>query len=305
MRIRATVAAVSGALALSALALPAAHAAGQERVPAGNSASKAAHAARHPGRATFAVAASGTPYKLNATFSAVKVNNGRNIAAGTTKLVKVPVSFTLTHGAEVGIHAKDFVAAVELYRGASFDDSIYYFDSAVSACTDTSTTVASCKSTVTIDPTQLLSEDAGSWKAAAYAVAFNGQNPTKPADMTKVGVAVKDPTNSYRLQRWATLNADAAPEPVKKGRTVTVSGKLARADWEDGKYHGYANQPVKLQFRKKGSSTYTTLKTVRTNSTGNLKTTTTATVDGYFRYAFAGTTTTPATIATGDYVDVR
>ena len=92
---------------------------------------------------------------------------------------------------------------------------------------------------------------------------------------------------------------------MKKGKTVTVSGKLARADWEDGKYHGYANQPVKLQFRKSGSSTYTTLKTVKTNSTGNLKTTTTATVDGYFRYAFAGTTTTPATTATGDYVDVK
>ncbi|GAA2470493.1 MULTISPECIES: hypothetical protein [Actinomycetes] len=305
MRIRATVAAVSGALALSALALPAAHAAGQERVPAGNSASKVAHAAQHPGRATFAVAASGTPYKLNATFSAVKVNNGKNIAAGTTNLVKVPVSFTLTHGTEVNIHAKDFVAAIELYRGASFDDSIFYFDSAVSTCTDTSKTVASCKSTVAIDPTELLSEDAGAWKAAGYAVAFNGQNPTKPADMTKVGVAVKDPTNSYNLQRWATLNTDAAPEPVKKGKTVTVSGKLARADWEDGKYHGYANQPVKLQFRKKGSSTYTTLKTVKTNSTGNLKTTTTATVDGYFRYAFAGTTTTPATTATGDYVDVK
>jgi hypothetical protein len=62
---------------------------------------------------------------------------------------------------------------------------------------------------------------------------------------------------------------------------------------------------VKLQFRKKTSSTYTTIKTIKTDSTGNLKTTTTATVDGYFRYSFAGTATTPAVNATGDYVDVQ
>lgn len=305
MRIRATVAAVSGALAISALALPAAHAAGQERVFAENSASKVAHAAHHPGRATFSVAASGTPYQLNATFSAVKVNNGKNISVGTAKPVNVPVSFTLTHGTEVDIHAKDFVAAIELYRGNSFDDSIYAFDSAPATCTDTSATVATCKSAVLVDPAELLSEDAGAWRAAAFAVAFNGQDPSKPADLSKIGVAVKDPTNAFKLQRYATLNTDAAPEPVKKGKTITVTGKLARADWDDGKYHGYANQSVKLQFRKKGSSTYTTLKTVKTSSTGSLKTTTKATVDGYFRYTFAGTTTTPATTAAADYVDVK
>ncbi|MER7839336.1 hypothetical protein ABTY98_26520 [Streptomyces sp. NPDC096040] len=41
---------------------------------------------------------------------------------------------------------------------------------------------------------------------------------------------------------------------------------------------------MKLQFRKKGSSTYTTLKTIKSSSMGALKTTTTATVDGYYRY---------------------
>ena len=48
-----------------------------------------------------------------------------------------------------------------------------------------------------------------------------------------------------------------------------------------------------------------TLKTVKTSSTGELKTTTKATVDGYYRYSFAGTSTTPAVKATGDYVDVK
>ncbi|MFF1814612.1 hypothetical protein ACFVXW_36880, partial [Streptomyces sp. NPDC058251] len=44
----------------------------------------------------------------------------------------------------------------------------------------------------------------------------------------------------------------------RSGRTVTVTGKLSRANWEDNLYHGYTGQSVKLQFRKKGSDTYTT-----------------------------------------------
>lgn len=62
---------------------------------------------------------------------------------------------------------------------------------------------------------------------------------------------------------------------------------------------------MQFQFRKKTSDTYTTLKTVKSDSRGNLKTTATATVDGYFRYSFAGTSTTQAVKAAGDYVDVQ
>jgi hypothetical protein len=68
---------------------------------------------------------------------------------------------------------------------------------------------------------------------------------------------------------------------------------------------GYTRQAVKFQFRKKTSSTYTTLKTIKSSSTGTLKTTSRAKVDGYWRYSFAGTSTTPAVSAAGDYVDVR
>ena len=303
MRIRATVAAVSGALALSALAAPAALAADSPKVPADVAAAvEAVHAGS--GKTAFAADATGTPYELNASFSNVKVNKGKNIAVGTTNVVKVPVTFTLTHGEEVDIHAPDFVAGIELYRGTDFTAEEWWFDSDVASCTDSSTTVASCTATVAIDPAELLNEDAGAWKAAGFAVAFNGEDQENP-NLDNVGVAVTDKVAAYNLQRYSKLTVNAAPEPVKKGKTVTVTGKLSRANWDDGKYHGYTNQSVKLQFRKKSSSTYTTLKTIKSNSTGDLKTTTAATVDGYYRYSFAGTTTTPAVSATGDYVDVQ
>ncbi|MES5821713.1 hypothetical protein [Streptomyces sp. RG80] len=301
MRIRATVAAVSGALALSALAVPAAQA--DERVPAGASAAHEAAAAAS-GKSAFASAVEGTPYALDASFSNVKVNKGKNIVVGTTSVVKVPVSFTLNHGADVNIYADDFFGGIELYRGEDFDSSIWWFDSGDATCTDASTTAANCTATVAVDPADLLNEDAGSWKAAGFAVAFNGEDPENP-NLDNVGVAVTDKTNAFKMQRLSKLTVNASPEPVKKGKTITVTGKLSRANWDTAKYAGYTGQSVKLQFRKKSSSTYTTVKTIKTNSTGNLSTTVKASVDGYFRYSFAGTTTTPAVSAAGDFVDVK
>jgi hypothetical protein len=306
MRIRATVAAVSGALALSALAVPAAQADTSRTTDASG-----AHAiAQAAGKSAYATAGDGVPYDLDASFSNVKVNNGKNIVVGTTSVVKVPVTFTLTHAADIDIKAADFFAGVELYKGTDFYGADFYYDSTDATCTSSSSTVASCKATVALDPAPgnddwgLLNSDAGAWKAAGFAVAFNGEDQENP-NLDNVGVAVTDKAAALKVQRLSKLTVNASPEPVKKGKTITVTGKLSRANWDTDKYAGYSTQPVKLQFRKKNSSTYTTVKTIKTNSTGNLKTTVKASADGYFRYSFAGTTTTPAVSAAGDFVDVK
>ncbi|MDO0934070.1 hypothetical protein QQY66_21125 [Streptomyces sp. DG2A-72] len=302
MRIRATVAAVTGALALSAVAAPVATAA-EPKVPANVAAALDAVAAAD-GTSAFATAAAGASYVLDASFSNVKVNSGKNVVVGTTATVKVPVSFTLTHGADVDIHAADFVAAVQLYRGESFGDSFSDFTSSDATCTDSSATVASCKATVAIDPFYLFNDDAASWKAAAFAVAYNGEDPDDP-DLDKVGVVVKDPTNSFRFQRLSQLTVNAAPEPVKKGKTITITGKLTHANWDNSRYVGYGNQSVVLQFRKKGTTNYTNVKGIKTKTTGNLKTTVKASIDGYYRFQFKGTTATAPVTVAGDYVDVK
>ncbi|MFC9633055.1 hypothetical protein ACFTY8_28250 [Streptomyces mirabilis] len=92
---------------------------------------------------------------------------------------------------------------------------------------------------------------------------------------------------------------------MKKGKTFTVKGTLTRADWETTKYSGYTGQPVALQFKAKGATAYKTVKTVTSGSKGALTTTVKAFTDGSYRYSFAGTTTTGAATATGDYVDVK
>ncbi|WP_370656780.1 hypothetical protein [Streptomyces sp. NBS 14/10] len=51
--------------------------------------------------------------------------------------------------------------------------------------------------------------------------------------------------------------------PGGQGKPLTVTGALTRANWETGAYAGYTNQPAQLQFRKRDSDTYATLKTVK------------------------------------------
>ncbi|WP_330349129.1 hypothetical protein [Streptomyces sp. NBC_00582] len=310
MRIRATVGAVTGALALSALAVPAAQAAGAAHGKADASdVVQAVHQAAS-GRSTFTgtAPAADEPYPLDVTFSGVKVNNGKPIVVGTTNKVTVPVTYSVTHPADLDLNADDVWMDVVIYRGAFGDPAgKELIGDNWPTCAAVSTTVASCKGTIDIYPRDELSNtDATGWKAGGYIIDWNGQDPfSDDIDITKVGYAEQAGLATTKLQRYSKLTVNASPEPVKKGRTITVTGKLSRANWDTNKYAGYTGQPVKLQFRKKGSSTYTTLKTIKTSSTGTLKTTVKASADGYFRYSFAGTSTTPAVNAAGDFVDVK
>ncbi|MFI9822814.1 hypothetical protein ACIHFC_20410 [Streptomyces sp. NPDC052013] len=290
MRIRATVAAVSGALALSALAVPAAQADG----PSYREEAAAKLAASHGASARSTFAAGDVIGDLDVSFSDLKI--AKAVKVGTTNQVSTTVTYTITHGADVDIHAEDFATGPYIYKGAYEAPDNLLLGDYPATCTATSSTTATCKGDIDVYPEygELINSDAGTWRAGGLALNFATE---EFADQGALGTTL--------VQRYSKLTVNASPEPVTKGRTVTVTGKLSRANWETNQYHGYTNQPVKLQFRKKGSSTYTTLKTIKTNSTGNLKTTVTASTDGYYRYAFAGTTTTPAVNAAGDFVDVR
>ncbi|MFF1323514.1 DUF5707 domain-containing protein [Streptomyces chartreusis] len=287
MRIRATVAAVSGALALSALAVPAAQA-GNDSDVAANKPSAAERFGSSENRSAFSTAAAA---EVLPVVSKVTVNSGTAVAVGTTYAKTFTVSVTASHA--TGIQD----AYVDLWHGTDLDniDGLLMANEEAATCTASSATTSTCKLTITATPGSDLYMNAlaGTWHVTAGALAGDGS------------IYWNDFHTTHKVQRYSKLTVNASPEPVKKGKTITVSGKLSRANWEDFQYHGYTNQSVKLQFRKKDSSTYTTLKTIKSNSTGELKTTVTASTDGYFRYSFAGTTTTPAVNATGDFVDVQ
>jgi len=283
MRIRATVAAASCALALSALAVPAAQA-------TDGGLHKTTAAERFGlSRSTMSAAAD----EEQPVVSNVKVNGGKSIVAGTTGRTTFTVSLTASHSAGI----ED--AYIDLWHGRdrAHIDGVFAPNEQSATCTAVNDTTSNCKLTITVDAGRELYMNtlAGTWHVTAAAIAADEAG----------SIYWNDTYGTHRLQRLSKLTANAAPEPVKKGKTITVTGKLTRANWETRAYAGYSTQPVKLQFRKKDSDTYTTVKTVKTNTKGDLKTTVTATVDGFFRWSFAGTSTTPAVNAAGDFIDVQ
>ncbi|MDH6585463.1 hypothetical protein M2161_004569 [Streptomyces sp. SAI-133] len=284
MRIRTTVAAVSGGLVLAALAVPVAQAdGGGLHKPT---------AAERFGVSRAAMSAAADDVELPVV-SKVTVNGGKSIVAGTTGVKTFAVSLTASHSAGV----ED--AYIDLWHGRdrAHVDGVFAPNEQNATCTAVSTTTSNCKLTITVDITRELYMNslAGTWHVTAAVIAADEAGTDYWNDFY----------GTHKLQRLSKLTANAAPEPVKKGKTITVTGKLTRANWETRKYTGYTSQPVQLQFRKKDSDTYTTVKTVKTNNKGDLKTTVKATVDGFFRWSFAGTSTTPAVNAAGDFIDVK
>ncbi|MFC9227598.1 hypothetical protein ACFTZI_01250 [Streptomyces decoyicus] len=145
-----------------------------------------------------------------------------------------------------------------------------------------------------MDPRSDLQDNttAGIWKATAGATGNDWDH------------VIKDIAATVNVRRYAKVTVNASPEPVKKGRTLTVTGNLTRANWETCKYAGYTGQPVKPHSARR-APTPTTVKTVATGKGGALKSTVKAAADGYWRWSFAGTSTTSTATAPGDYVDVR
>jgi single-stranded DNA-binding protein len=227
----------------------------------------------------------------NITIDKVVVNGGKPVVVGTTNVVSAKVSVTASD--DSGIAEVTYISAF----GPKPNFALIWADDGDISCAGASATTTTCTGTLTFDPTA-----STGFVNNAAAATWNLGTLVSANDDNYIG---RDAATTFKVQRYSKLTVNAAPEPVTKGKTVTVTGKLSRANWEDNLYHGYTGQSVKLQYRKKSSTTYTTVKTVKTDSTGNLKTTVSASADGYYRYSFAGTATTPAVSAAGDYVDVR
>ncbi|MFF4118484.1 hypothetical protein ACFY0P_34260 [Streptomyces sp. NPDC001714] len=295
MRIRVAATVLSGAVALSALAVPvAAQAASSPSVKAqlssffANSAS-AAHA-KNSAQTVRPKTGIGT-----ISFSNGVVNGGKDIVLGTTTNKSVTATYTATSSSGVALTEAFLWQGTDPSSTDTITGALGTDDDPVCTESTTQTGVYSCKAVFNIHAATDMKNNgvAGTWK-----LAIGGYDLDASASFD-------DNIGTGKIKKASKLTVNATPEPVKKGKTITVTGKLTRADWNTGKYPGYASQKVQLQFRKKGSTTYTTLKTITAGTGGALKTTTKATVDGYYRFSFATNATTGASTAAGDYVDVK
>ncbi|MFC4054181.1 hypothetical protein ACFOY4_31190 [Actinomadura syzygii] len=104
--------------------------------------------------------------------------------------------------------------------------------------------------------------------------------------------------------RYATAisSFNAAPEPVRKGKALTVQGKLSRnvGGWKPG-----SGATVKIYFRRAGASSWTLAGTTRSASDGVFRKSFTAKQDGTWRAVYAGSATYMPVTGADDYVDVR
>ncbi|MGM9380287.1 hypothetical protein [Streptomyces antibioticus] len=216
----------------------------------------------------------------------VSVNGGKSIVLGTSRTESFTISVTASD--DSGIKNGGFLQLL-WEKG----DAFWSFHGKPK-CTAASATTSTCKLSVKLDRDLDLPRNtmAGLWDVYVQLESKDGDR-------------YGDVYGTHPVKRRSTLSTDAGPEPVAKGKTITVTGKLARANWDTYKYAGFASQSVGLQFRPKGSSTYTTVKTVKSDAAGKLKASVKATSDGYWRWSYAGTSTTAALKSAGDFVDVR
>ncbi|SCG03211.1 hypothetical protein GA0115259_108213 [Streptomyces sp. MnatMP-M17] len=221
--------------------------------------------------------------------SNVIVNDGKSIVVGSSG--KASVTVKLTASDPNGISDAGGI----LYHGTDVNHNDWGVT--LPSCGEHLVTTYTCsfalKSTSNRHFGVSKNAQAGTWKMWAYAIGADGD------------YRFRDPAKTFKVLRATKLTANATPEPVKKGKTITVTGTLTRANWESHKDIGYGSQSVALQLRKAGTTNYVNVKGIKSSSTGSLKTTVTASADGYYRFTYAGSATAGAVSATGDYIDVR
>lgn len=242
------------------------------------------------------------------TVSDIVINRGKPIVVGTTKPVEPSLTFKISLPS--GYSTSDpfrYDAFPFLYRGALpqglATDMDHYIGPGGYTCYEQSDRKAECEGSLYIDPHPSRDEvasnsDATTWKTGVSLILFKANGNLAAFERETRSLTV-------RLERAAKVTVDAAPEPVVKGKKITVTGKLTRANWQTKKYGAYGGRSVSLQFRETGTSTFVTVKKVTSSSTGALKTTVTASKDGTWRWSYGGNDTTGAATSGGDHVDVR
>jgi hypothetical protein len=237
------------------------------------------------------------------TVSNVVVNKGLPIVVGTSEEKTPSVTFNVTlPSGYTTADPFDWEAEPYLYHGttaaAGADDGGLYMGGYT--CYEDSAQKAHCVGELTVDPRYDLDSngDATSWKIGLALRLFTSSGALKAEEHRTASGGVP-------VRRWAKATVNASPEPVSKGKTLTVTGSLTRADWVKHRYVGHGGVSAKLQFRPKGGSTYSTVRTVTSSSTGALKTTATANSDGYWRWSYGGSSTTGTATSALDFVDVK
>ncbi|MFF3660584.1 hypothetical protein [Streptomyces olivochromogenes] len=241
------------------------------------------------------------------TVSDIVINNGKPIVVGTSKEVEPPISFNIALPSGYSTaNPSRYDAYPFLYRGSiktAADTGENFIGPGSYTCYEKDSKHARCEGNLFIDPHPSQehvdsNSDATTWKVGVSLRLWKADGGLKTGEL-------ETRSTTAQLKRAAKATANASPEPVTKGKSITVTGKLTRANWSTKRYDAYSGCTVSLQFRAKGADTFKTVKKATTSSTGGLKATVTASVDGSYRWVYYGNSTTGVATSAADYVDVR
>ncbi|MEV7301505.1 hypothetical protein [Streptomyces clavifer] len=226
------------------------------------------------------------------SFTRVAVNGGKPIVIGVAEEVEVHAVFRMTTKLRY-----DYGPTVFPYRGKLSNTDTLHSAVITSDCEVVNKAQGVCdfEEWLYIDPRNhdFGNEDAGTWRTAARVFLAGDAHD------------IDDENLPLQLRRATRVTVNAAPEPVTKGRTLTVTGRVTRANWDTHTYQGYAGRTVSLQFKATGASSYTTVKKATSSTSGALKTTVKATGPGTWRWTYYGNSTSGAKSSAGDHVAVR
>ncbi|MFD7968015.1 hypothetical protein [Streptomyces clavifer] len=226
------------------------------------------------------------------SFTRVAVNGGKPIVIGVAEEVEVHAVFRMTTKLRY-----DYGPTVFPYRGKLSNTDTLHSAVITSDCEVVNKAQGVCdfEEWLYIDPRNhdFGNEDAGTWRTAARVFLAGDAHDIDDANLP------------LQLRRATRVTVNASPEPVTKGRTLTVTGRVTRANWNTHTYQGYAGRTVSLQFKATGASSYTTVKKATSSTSGALKTTVKATGPGTWRWTYYGNSTSGAKSSAGDHVAVR
>jgi hypothetical protein len=164
-----------------------------------------------------------------------------------------------------------------------------------------------------IPASELQNRDAGSWRVRtathwsnpdAVSSTTSDDDETEVEEQEPVVTNVKVPVLAASNLTARATSADLKKGKITKGKVLTVSGVLSRANWEAGRDTGYAKQKVDLQFRTT-KGTFKKVRTLQTRSGGAFAEKVKVDRDGCYRVVFTGNTTTAPDPSKAECIDVR
>src|SRR4051812_40411247 len=178
------------------------------------------------------------------TVSDIVVNDGKPIVVGTSKEVEPPISFNIALPS--GYSTADpsrYDAYPFLYRGSiktAAATGENFIGPGGYTCYERDSKHARCEGSLYIDPHPSQdhvdsNSDATTWKVGVSLRLWKADGGLKTGELETRSMPAQ-------LKRAAKVTANASPEPVTKGKPITVTGKLTRANWSTKKYGAYSGR---------------------------------------------------------------